>query len=54
MASLRAELPELPAQRRARYTDVLGLSAYDAGVLTADAALADYFDAVVAAGADAK
>ena len=54
VASLRAELPELPAQRRARYTDVLGLSAYDAGVLTADAALADYFDAVVAAGADAK
>jgi aspartyl-tRNA(Asn)/glutamyl-tRNA(Gln) amidotransferase subunit B len=51
---LRARLPELPAQRRQRYTDELGLSAYDAGVLTADAALADYFDAVVAGGIDAK
>jgi len=51
---LRARLPELPAQRRQRYTDELGLSAYDAGVLTADVALADYFDAVVADGIDAK
>ena len=47
VAELRGHLPELPAQRRARYTDELGLSAYDAGVLTADAALAAYFDAVV-------
>ena len=48
--SLRASLPELPAARRERYATVLGLSAYDTGVLTADLALADYFDAVVAAG----
>jgi aspartyl-tRNA(Asn)/glutamyl-tRNA(Gln) amidotransferase subunit B len=54
VAELRAQLPELPAQRRVRYADELGLSAYDAGVLTADAALADYFDGVVAAGIDAK
>ncbi len=54
VAELRASLPELPAQRRARYVDDLGLSAYDAGVLTADRALSDYFDAVVAAGVDAK
>jgi aspartyl-tRNA(Asn)/glutamyl-tRNA(Gln) amidotransferase subunit B len=47
---LRAGLPELPAARRDRYASVLGLSAYDTGVLTADLALADYFDAVVAAG----
>jgi len=47
---LRSRLPELPAQRRARYTDALGLSPYDAGVLTTDAALAAYFDAVVEAG----
>ncbi|MGH2428674.1 MAG: Asp-tRNA(Asn)/Glu-tRNA(Gln) amidotransferase subunit GatB [Candidatus Limnocylindria bacterium] len=47
VAELRARLPELPAQRRARYTAELGLSDYDAGVLTADVALADYFDAVV-------
>ena len=51
---LRARLPELPAQRRARYIDALGLSAYDAGVLTADAPLAAYFDAVVSEGVPAK
>jgi aspartyl-tRNA(Asn)/glutamyl-tRNA(Gln) amidotransferase subunit B len=54
VADLRSQLPELPAHRRVRYTDELGLSSYDAGVLTADAALADYFDAVVTAGVDAK
>jgi aspartyl-tRNA(Asn)/glutamyl-tRNA(Gln) amidotransferase subunit B len=54
VAELRARLPELPAARRARYEEQLGLSAYDAGVLTADLALADYFDATVAAGASAK
>ena len=51
---LRSQLPELPAARRARYATDLGLSEYDAGVLTADLALADYFDAVVRAGASAK
>jgi len=54
VAKLRAAMPELPAARRARYQDGLGLSAYDAGVLTADLALADYFDAVVAAGTAPK
>jgi aspartyl-tRNA(Asn)/glutamyl-tRNA(Gln) amidotransferase subunit B len=54
VAALRAQLPELPAQRRARYTDSLGLSAYDAGVLTVDAPLAAYFDAVVEAGIPPK
>ncbi len=51
---LRAVLPELPAARRERYVTSLGLSEYDAGVLTADVQLADYFDAVVAAGATPK
>jgi aspartyl-tRNA(Asn)/glutamyl-tRNA(Gln) amidotransferase subunit B len=54
VAELRAGLPELPAARRARYIDGLGLSAYDAGVLTADHDLGDYFDAVVAAGIGPK
>jgi aspartyl-tRNA(Asn)/glutamyl-tRNA(Gln) amidotransferase subunit B len=54
VAELRARLPELPAQRRTRYTDQLGLSAYDAGVLTADAALAAYFDEVADAGVAPK
>ena len=50
IAEIREAMPELPAARRERYEEVLGLSAYDAGVLTADVALADYFDRVVAAG----
>jgi len=54
VAQIRAGLPELPAARRSRYVDALGLSAYDAGVLTADLALADYFDEVVSAGIAAK
>jgi aspartyl-tRNA(Asn)/glutamyl-tRNA(Gln) amidotransferase subunit B len=51
---LRERLPELPARRRARYVEDLGLSAYDAGVLTASAPLAAYFDDVVAGGIDPK
>ncbi len=40
----RSELPELPAQRRARYVAELGLPEYDAGVLTADKAVSDWFE----------
>jgi aspartyl-tRNA(Asn)/glutamyl-tRNA(Gln) amidotransferase subunit B len=50
----RAELPELPAQKRHRYAETYGLSAYDARVLTDEKFTAVYFEAVVAAGADAK
>jgi aspartyl-tRNA(Asn)/glutamyl-tRNA(Gln) amidotransferase subunit B len=50
----RAELPELPAAKRHRYADQLGLSIYDARVLTEERPMAAYFEAVVAAGADAK
>lgn len=39
------QLPELPAQRRARYIRDLGLPEYDAGVLTAEMAMSDLFDA---------
>ncbi len=42
---LRSLLPELPAARRARYMTSLGLSAYDAGVLTASHDVADFFEA---------
>lgn len=51
---IRASLPELPDARRQRLTEVCGLSSYDAGVITATRAMADYFDAVCNAGADAK
>jgi len=53
LARVRDELPELPLARLARF-ESLGLSAYDAGVLTADRHTADYFDEVVRAGAPAK
>jgi aspartyl-tRNA(Asn)/glutamyl-tRNA(Gln) amidotransferase subunit B len=52
--AVRAELPELPDIKRARYVSELGLPAYDAGVLTANKQVADYFEAVLAAGADVK
>lgn len=52
--SLRASLPELPEARRTRFTEKLGLSPYDAAVLTADKALADYYEvALASAGASA-
>jgi aspartyl-tRNA(Asn)/glutamyl-tRNA(Gln) amidotransferase subunit B len=50
----KAELPELPYQKRQRYESELGLSAYDARVLTDDRAMAEYFEATIAAGAPAK
>lgn len=50
----RRELPELPEQRQQRFMDELGLPLYDAEVLTASRALADYFEAGVAAGGNAK
>ena len=42
---LQASLPELPAARRQRYQTELGLSAYDAGVLTVERDVADFFEA---------
>ena len=50
----RSELPELPSQRRARYVSDLGLPEYDAGVLTADKATSDYFEAVMQNTKNAK
>ena len=42
---IRGQLPELPAIKRERYQTKLGLSAYDASLLTQDRASADYFEA---------
>jgi len=51
----RKTLPELPDEKKQRYMESFGLSAYDAGVLTASRELADYFEQVVAlSAADAK
>jgi aspartyl-tRNA(Asn)/glutamyl-tRNA(Gln) amidotransferase subunit B len=54
VAELRASLPELPVARRQRFIDAHGLSQYDAGVLSANRALADFYEAVVAGCGDAK
>jgi len=49
LAQIRGELPELPAARRVRYQAALGLSAYDAGVLTADTDAGRLFEATLVA-----
>ena len=49
-----SELPELPAAKRLRYETEIGLSAYDARVLTDDRAVAEYFEATLACGAASK
>ena len=51
---VRATLPELPDAKQARFEAELGLSPYDAGILTGDRELADYFEAVVKTCGEAK
>ena len=51
---IRAELPEFPKERRAKYTAAYGLTAYDASQLTATKATSDFFESAVAKGGDAK
>ena len=50
----RKGLPELPDARQSRLENEYGLSSYDAGILTSSRAMAEYFDDVVAEGADPK
>ena len=47
---VRASMPELPGPRAKRFTEQYGLSYADASQLTSDRALADYYEAAVAAG----
>jgi aspartyl-tRNA(Asn)/glutamyl-tRNA(Gln) amidotransferase subunit B len=51
---VRAHLPELPDAKQQRFVSELGLSEYDARVLVMEKAVADYYEAVLAAGVDAK
>ncbi len=51
--ALKAQLPELPDEKRARFIAEFGLSAYDAAVLVAERETAEYFEAI-ATGRDAK
>ena len=50
----RAALPELPDAKRARFASLYGLTAVEIDALTATVALADRFEAMAAAGGDAK
>ena len=49
---LKAKLPELPDQKKARFIEGFGLSPYDAGVLVAERESADFYETVLAGLAD--
>ena len=51
---VRASLPELPELKRARFERELGLTAYDASVLTADKSVADFYERVLSFGVAPK
>lgn len=51
---IRKTLPELPVERRERYMNNYGLSAYDAKALTSTREFSDFFEATTAAGAEPK
>lgn len=53
VASIKANLPELPDDKKARFTATYGLSAYDAAVLVAEQPSADFYE-TVAKGRDGK
>jgi aspartyl-tRNA(Asn)/glutamyl-tRNA(Gln) amidotransferase subunit B len=53
LAAIERSLPELPDAKQARFAEQYGLSAYDARVLVAERATADFFESV-ARGRDAK
>lgn len=47
LASIKADLPELPVEKKARFITQLGLNEYDADVLTSQKSLADYFEVML-------
>jgi aspartyl-tRNA(Asn)/glutamyl-tRNA(Gln) amidotransferase subunit B len=51
---VKSRLPKTASQRKQIYISALGLSDYDASILTSGKDLSDYFDAIVAVGAPAK
>src|ERR1700730_9843197 len=53
-SEVRMALPELPAAKRERFVSVFGITPYDAEVLADSQSLANYFEAVVQAGAPGK
>jgi aspartyl-tRNA(Asn)/glutamyl-tRNA(Gln) amidotransferase subunit B len=51
---IRSRMPELPVRKRARFMETYGLSAYDADVLTASRAIAEYYERVAATAGEPK
>ncbi|MDN3537076.1 Asp-tRNA(Asn)/Glu-tRNA(Gln) amidotransferase subunit GatB [Limosilactobacillus fermentum] len=51
---IRSQMPEMPGERRRRYVNDLGLTDYDAMVLTQTKEMADFFEEAVKDGGDAK
>ncbi|MGD1276103.1 MAG: Asp-tRNA(Asn)/Glu-tRNA(Gln) amidotransferase subunit GatB [Tepidisphaeraceae bacterium] len=54
LAELKSQIGELPAARRRRYVEALGLPATDAAILASDRATGDFYEAAVAAGGEPK
>jgi len=54
LSEIKSRLCELPLNKQIRYVKDYGLSDYDAGVLTADRQVANFFEASVAAGGEPK
>jgi aspartyl-tRNA(Asn)/glutamyl-tRNA(Gln) amidotransferase subunit B len=54
LLDIKKSLPELPTEKKLRFVDKLGLSAYDAEILTSQKEVADYFETLINKGADAK
>ena len=54
MSEIRNEMPEMPQERFKRYTEVYKLPAEDAGLIIADKAFSDFYDAAVAINPDYK
>ncbi|MBV8781396.1 MAG: Asp-tRNA(Asn)/Glu-tRNA(Gln) amidotransferase subunit GatB [Phycisphaerae bacterium] len=54
LTELKSQIGELPAARRKRYVEAIGLSPVDAAILASDRATGDFYEQAIAAGGDAK
>ncbi len=54
LSRLKGQVGELPAARRKRYVDAIGMTPADAATLAGDRLTGDFYEAAVAAGGDAK
>ena len=54
LSQIKKSLPELPTEKKIRFINDFGLSEYDAENLTAQKDIADYFESMIAKGADVK